>query len=89
MTWPANTPADVDRQWLFLIEMAAGTEPLLRALGVFPAQGARVAGLVLSSHAEAARLEVTATGLDALRAERLRARLAAVSTVQSVGVGWR
>lgn len=80
--------ASVSRDWVYVIELSAGAEPLLRALGAFPVQGAEVTTVRFEPAAGAARLEVVATGLDELRAGRLRARLGALTEVRTVGVSW-
>lgn len=89
MTWPSNAAGRAEQRWLFVIELDEGTEALLRTLASFPAQGAQVATMALHREAGLARLEVTATGLDELRASHLRTRVAALACVRSVGMGWR
>jgi len=78
-----------ERRWLFVVEMAAGGDTLLRALTPFPVQGAAVLRLDLRTDGDRARLEVETEGLPAQRAEHLRARLQALAGVTSVGCGWR
>jgi len=78
-----------ERRWLFVVEMAAGGDSLLRALAPFPVQGAEVRRLDLQTEGELARLEIETDGLGAQRAEHLRARLQALAGVRSVACGWR
>lgn len=78
-----------ERRWLFVVEMAAGGDNLLRALSPFPIQGAEVTRLDLQTRDGAARLEIETEGLAAQRAEYLRARLQALTGVRSVACGWR
>lgn len=78
-----------DRRWLFVVEMAAGGDNLLRALAPFPVQGAEVMRLDLQTDGDLARLEIETDGLAAARAEHLRARLQALASVRSVACGWR
>ncbi|RAK52482.1 hypothetical protein [Phenylobacterium deserti] len=88
MTWPAND-SGATRNWLFLVEMEDGADALLRALGPFPAQGARVARMAMEVSGDIARLEVEANGLDEERAAYLRTRLQQLASVRSVAAGWR
>ena len=78
-----------ERRWLFVVEMAAGGDNLLRALAPFPVQGAEVRRLDLQTDGDLARLEIETDGLAAQRAEHLRARLQALAGVRSVACGWR
>lgn len=78
-----------DRRWLFVVEMAAGGDNLLRALAPFPVQGAEVMRLDLQTDGGLARLEIETGGLAGARAEHLRARLQALAGVRSVACGWR
>lgn len=78
-----------DRKWLFVLEMAAGADGLLRALTPFPVQGAEVTRVNLQTTGGLARLEIETDGLPAHRAEHLRARLQTLSGVRSVACGWR
>ena len=78
-----------ERRWLFVLEMAAGGDTLLRALTPFPVQGAAVMRLDLQTAGDRARLEIETDGLPAHRAEHLRARLQTLAGVSSVACGWR
>ncbi|WP_296595022.1 hypothetical protein [Phenylobacterium sp.] len=78
-----------ERKWLFVVEMAAGGDALLRALAPFPVQGADVQRVDLHTEGPTARLEIETAGLGAHRAEHLRARLQALAGVRSVACGWR
>lgn len=78
-----------DRKWVFVLDMAAGGDLLLRALAPFPVQGAEVTRLDLQTDGGRARLEIETQGLAAKRAELLHARLQALAGVRSVACGWR
>lgn len=78
-----------ERKWLFVLEMAAGGDLLLRALSPFPVQGAEVTRVDLQTDGDLARLEIETGGLGAQRAEHLRTRLQALAGVRSVACGWR
>jgi len=78
-----------DRKWVFVLEMAAGGDLLLRALAPFPVQGAEVTRVDLRTDGDGARLEIETHGLAAARAEHLHARLQALAGVRSVACGWR
>lgn len=78
-----------ERRWLFVVEMSAGGDTLLRALTPFPVQGAEVTRLDLQTEGGDARLEIETKGLPAQRAEHLRARLQTLTGVRSVACGWR
>lgn len=78
-----------DRKWVFVLDMAAGGDLLLRALAPFPVQGAEVTRVDLQTEGGRARLEVETQGLPARRAEHLHARLQTLAGVRSVACGWR
>ena len=78
-----------DRKWVFVLDMAAGGDLLLRALAPFPVQGAEVTRLDLQTDGGRARLEIETHGLAPGRAEHLHARLQALAGVTSVACGWR
>ena len=78
-----------DRKWVFVLEMAACGDLLLRALAPFPVQGAEVTRLDLQTDGDRARLEIETVGLASQRAEHLRMRLQALAGVRSVACGWR
>lgn len=77
------------RRWVFVVEMAAGGDLLLRALAPFPVQGAEVTRLDLQTVGDQARLEIETDSLSARRAEHLHARLQTLAGVRSVACGWR
>ena len=54
-----------DRKWVFVLDMAAGGDLLLRALAPFPVQGAEVIRLDLQTDGDCARLEIETQGLAA------------------------
>jgi hypothetical protein len=78
-----------ERRWIFVLEMAAGGDLLLRALSPFPVQGAAVTRLDLRTEGGLSRLEIETGGLPSHRAEHLHARLQALAGVRSVACGWR
>lgn len=82
-------PGGSGRRWVFVLEMAAGGDLLLRALSPFPVQGAAVTRLDLRTDGEAARLEIETDDLPAQRADHLQSRLRALAGVRSVACGWR
>ena len=92
MTDPAKSPPSLPGaspgRHIFLIEMDAAPDALLRALGPFALQGASVTGLELSTRGGRMALRVEATGVCADTAARLRQRLGALPSVRGVGLGW-
>lgn len=78
-----------ERRWVFVLEMAAGGDLLLRALSPFPVQGADVTRLDLQTDGDLARLEIETGSLPPRRAEHLQSRLRALAGVRSVACGWR
>jgi hypothetical protein len=82
-------PNPPERKWVFVLEMAAGGDLLLRALAPFPVQGAEVTRVDLQTMGGLARLEIETDGLPLHRADRLHARLQALTGVRSVACGWR
>jgi hypothetical protein len=95
MTWPANArPATVlpfpdEGRHIFLIEMDAGPDALLRALGPFALHEATVTGLDLERRDGRQTLRVEAMGLRRELAARLGRKLEALPVVRTVGLGWR
>jgi hypothetical protein len=87
MSGEKRKPAE--RRWVFVLEMAAGGDLLLRALSPFPVQGAEVTRLDLHTEGDLARLEIETDGLPAHRAEHLQSRLRTLAGVRSVACGWR
>jgi hypothetical protein len=85
----AEKPSLSQRRWVFVLEMAAGGDLLLRALAPFPVQGAEVTRLDLQTAGGLARLEIETGGLPAQRAEHLQSRLRTLAGVRSVACGWR
>jgi len=78
-----------ERRWIFVLEMAAGGDLLLRALSPFPVQGAAVTRLDLRTEGGLSLLEIETGGLPPHRAEHLHARLQTLAGVRSVACGWR
>ena len=84
-TWPQSLP---EGRHIFLIEMDAAPDSLMRALGPFALQGASVTGLELTNTDGRMALRVEATGVCGDVAARLRHRLGALPCVRGVGLGW-
>lgn len=74
---------------VFLIEMDAAPDALLRVLGPFALQGAMVTGLDLNRREGRMELRIEAEGVEAQAADQLGRRLEALPIVRTVGVGWR
>lgn len=85
----AVKPSPLERKWVFVLEMAAEGDGLLRALAPFSVQGAQVIRLDLQTEGPDARLEIQTDRLAANRAELLHARLQKIAGVRSVARGWR
>ena len=91
MTWPANRgPANApdEGRRVFLIEMDAAPDALLRALGPFALHEATVTGLDLKRGIDRLELRIEAQGLCAELANRLGLKLQALPSVRAVGMGW-
>lgn len=86
MSWPSNGGGE--GRHVFLIEMDAGPDALMRALGPFALHEAKVVGLGLDHGDERMRLRVEAAGVCADLARRLGLKLEALPSVRAVGVGW-
>ena len=75
---------------VFLIEMDATPDALLKALGPFGLQGADVTGLSLDRQDDGRlALRVEATGVCRETAAHLGRKLDALPIVRGVGLGWR
>ncbi len=86
MTDPAKP---TEGRHVFLIEMDAAPDALLRALGPFALHDASVTGLELNHRGERMELRVEATGVCAEVAAHLGRKLDALPMVRGVGLGWR
>lgn len=92
MTWPANAPAILPSEGgrhVFLIEMDAAPDALLRALGPFALHEATVAGLALRRGEDWLELRIEISGVARDLAARLGRKLEALPIVRTVGLGWR
>ncbi|MDB5432782.1 MAG: hypothetical protein JWP35_3898 [Caulobacter sp.] len=74
---------------VFLIEMDAAPDALMRALGPFALHDASVTGLELNHRGERMELRVEATGVCPEVAAHLGRKLDALPMVRGVGLGWR
>ena len=80
---------DLARRRTFIIELADATDAVMRVLEAFALGGARLAGLDMAPAAgEGLRLKVIAVGLDEIRADRIRRRLAGLPVVRALASGW-
>lgn len=86
MSWPENHGGE--GRHVFLIEMDAAPDALMRALGPFALHQAKVVGLGLDYGEERMRLRVEAAGVCADLARRLGLKLEGLPSVRAVGVGW-
>lgn len=95
MTWPANAPTAMvvpfpeGGRHVFLIEMDAEPDALLRALSPFALLAATVTSLDLEHRNGRQTLRVEATGICRDLAARLGRKLEALPVVRTVGLGWR
>lgn len=86
MTPSVETPG---RDWVFVLDMAADVELLMRALAPFPTMGAQVKRLNLQTDGGISRLEIQALGLQNAAAERLGLAFRQMSGVRHVSFGSR
>lgn len=73
----------------FLIEALPQADILLRVLGPFAVQGARVLVMESEQRAERTSIRIEVGGMDAGTAAHLVDRLRGIPAVRAVGVGWR
>ena len=85
MSWPANAPP---ARCLFVIELDAVPDALLRALGPFALHEAQLAALELVRREGRLDLRIEATGLDPARADHLGRKLRALPAVRGLAQGW-
>jgi hypothetical protein len=83
------TAGDGQSRYLFLIEGLDTVDALMRVLGPFAVQQARVQAVVLTVADGRFVLRLEAEGLSADRAHHLRRRLAVLPLVTGVSIGWR
>ncbi|WP_304190306.1 hypothetical protein [Phenylobacterium aquaticum] len=88
MSWPANHDDAGAGRHVFLVEMDAGPDALLRVLGPFALLGARVTGLDLTDRDSRLDLRIEARGLATPLADHLGRKLRALPSVRAVGQGW-
>lgn len=87
MSWPANHDETAGRH-VFLVEMDAVPDALLRVLSPFALSGARVIGLDLVDRESRMDLRIEAQGLVTAAADHLGRKLRALPIVRGVGLGW-
>jgi hypothetical protein len=73
----------------FLIEARAEGDVLLRVLGPFAVQGARIRAMEASEGAGGLHIRIETAGIGANLAEHVVGRLRAMPAVTTVGLGWR
>ncbi len=92
MSWPANDSdpraSDARGRHVFLVEMDAEPDALVRVLGPFALHAARVTGLDLTCTDGRLALRIEAAGVPAELAGRLRVKLQTLPIVRAVGLGW-
>lgn len=87
---PASAGTDETRsRRLFLIEGLDADDALLRVLGVFAVQQARVQAVAFTVADGRFALRLEAEGLAEQRTRHLRVRLETLPQVASVSMGWR
>ncbi len=78
-----------DRQRLFLIETGREGDALIRILGPFAAQSARITDIRLDSQDARQTILIEASGVSDERADLIARQLEALISVRSIGLGWR
>jgi hypothetical protein len=73
----------------FLVQAHAEIDVLVRVLGPFTVQGARIVAADLTEREGQVAIRIEVMGMPAGRAEHLTARLRALPAVLAVGLGWR
>jgi hypothetical protein len=76
-------------QHLFILEARNDDDALLRVLGCFAVQQARLVEARAVADGPLLSMRIIAQGLSASRAERLRQRLCELPLAAQVSVGWR
>ena len=76
-------------QHLFILEARNDDDALLRVLGCFAVQQARLVETRAVADGPLLSMRIVAQGLSASRAERLRQRLCELPLAAQVSVGWR
>jgi hypothetical protein len=84
MTWPANRPG----RHVFLIEMEAAPDAVMRVLGPFALHEAELTALDLTRGEGRLDLRVEAVGFGFDLADRLGRKLRALPVVRGVSLGW-
>jgi len=85
MTWPANR---AEGRHVFLIEMEAAPDAVVRVLGPFALHDAELTTLGLTRGEGRLDLRIEAMGLDLELADRLGRKLRALPVVRNVTQGW-
>jgi len=90
-TYPPDglTAGDGPSRYLFLIEGLDAIDTLMRVLGPFAVQQARLQAVLFTVADGRFALRLEAEGLSADRAHHLRRRLAVLPLVTGVSLGWR
>lgn len=80
---------DGDRLHTFVVEVHEKPDTLIRVLGPFAVQEARITGIRLDPGPAGLSIAIEASGVSAERAQLIARRLDGLAAVRSVGLGWR
>ena len=87
---PSPAPAaPAATRYVFVVDAADGADTLMRVLGVFAVQQAKVSALSFASKGGRATVRLEAEALERQRAEHVRLRIAQLPAVSNVAFGWR
>lgn len=81
--------AALETRRTFLVRAQAAEDALLRVLGPFAVQGARILSLQAEQAGDAMSIRIEAGGVSLDLANQLVERLRGMPLVTQVGVGWR
>lgn len=78
-----------DRLHTFVVDAHEESDTLIRVLGPFAVQEARITGIRLDATPRGLSIAIEASGVSSERAELIARRLDGLAAVRSVGLGWR
>ncbi len=86
---PLKPACGSGRLHTFVVEVDEAADTLIRVLGPFAVQEARITGLRLDPGPAGLSIAIEASGVTPERAELIARRLDALAAVRRVGLGWR
>ena len=86
---PSKRACPAGRLHTFIVDVHEEPDTLMRVLGPFAVQEARITGIRLDPSPVGLSIAIEASGLSPERADLIARRLGSLAAVRRVGLGWR